>query len=98
MSFKELFSNLKFNLFQKEYTLSFFSSPSRQDTAMGRMDGKIAHVSICQDMPPDTQEETFLHEVIHHIDEQLAIKLSEEQTTALSTGLYCFLKENKLIN
>ena len=43
-------------------------------------------------------EQTFWHEIIHELDiNYLNSKLTEDQVDALSTGLYAFLKDNKLI-
>jgi hypothetical protein len=43
-------------------------------------------------------EQTFFHEVIHAIsDHYINSELSERQVDNMATGLYAFLKDNKLI-
>ncbi len=39
---------------------------------------------------------TFLHEVIHQVDNKYNVKLSEKQTTNLEIGLFQVLRDNKL--
>ena len=39
---------------------------------------------------------TLLHEIIHIIEENLRIDITEEQLGLISTGLYGIIKENKL--
>jgi hypothetical protein len=44
----------------------------------------------------DFENEVILHETIHLIDEALLLGLTEEQVTALSSGLFCVYRENKM--
>lgn len=47
---------------------------------------------------PEFIEQTFIHEVLHLIDiNYLNGKLTEDQVDAMATGMYAFLKDNKLI-
>jgi hypothetical protein len=46
---------------------------------------------------PQQQEETFLHEVIHGIEKSYGLELEERDVTALSSGIYQVLKDNKLL-
>jgi hypothetical protein len=45
---------------------------------------------------PQKREETYLHEIIHHIDSALDLRLKEAQVRRLSVGLYQVLHDNKL--
>jgi hypothetical protein len=64
------------------------------------------HIGICYawrnrieldgDLVPDTAGETFLHEVIHAIEQKLVLKLTEAQVNNLALALYQFLKQNNI--
>jgi hypothetical protein len=78
------------------YKISLFDSPGRADGSMGRSDVMMGKITICKDMPQDIQEQTLWHEILHVIDTNVGTKLTEEQVTALSGGLYSVIKENNL--
>lgn len=44
----------------------------------------------------DAKGETFIHEVIHHIDSKYYIGLKEKQVEKLGSGMYAFLRDNLL--
>ena len=46
-------------------------------------------------MDEQQQKDTLLHEVVHAIDDTLALGMTEEQVHALGAGLYQVLSENK---
>jgi hypothetical protein len=46
---------------------------------------------------PQKREETFLHEIIHHIDSALDLRLKESQVRRLSVGLYQVIHDNRLV-
>ena len=41
-------------------------------------------------------EESFIHELLHHIDYKYNVKLKESQVNALASGIYQVFKDNKL--
>lgn len=43
-------------------------------------------------------DSTLLHEIIHVIDVNRALKLSEEQVQSLSTGIYAVIVDNKSVS
>jgi hypothetical protein len=45
-------------------------------------------------LPADTERETLLHEVIHAVEESLALGLTEAQVHALACGLFAVLRDN----
>ena len=58
-----------------------------------------AHKNIMylqDDLPKDKMGETLIHEVIHAIEQQMNLKMTENQVNNLALGLYQFLKENKI--
>lgn len=43
----------------------------------------------------ETEQETLLHEVIHAVDESLALGLTEQQVHAMACGLFAVFKDNE---
>lgn len=54
-------------------------------------------ITIQEQMAQSKKEGTIFHEVIHEIDCQNRLKLTEEQVTSLGEGLYAFLIDNNLL-
>ncbi|MDF2805021.1 MAG: hypothetical protein K0S61_4926 [Anaerocolumna sp.] len=54
-------------------------------------------INIANKYSTDQVNCTLFHEVIHGIDDNFDIGLSEEQTQKLGKGLYGFIKDNPLI-
>lgn len=44
----------------------------------------------------DWKGNTFLHEIMHHINDKLEVGLSEKEVGRISDGLYQTLKDNKI--
>ncbi len=44
----------------------------------------------------DYQKNTFLHEIVHHINDKQETHLTERQVSRLTDGLYQVLKDNKI--
>ena len=53
---------------------------------------KMGNMSVS----PQQKEESYLHEILHHIDSALVLNIKETQITRLSAGLYQVLHTNKL--
>jgi len=79
-----------------KHKISYFKEHDPTDSAMGRSLIKMGEIKICNEMPKDIQEQTISHEVVHIINDHLGIELKENQVCALASGLYSFIKENKL--
>ena len=96
MLFKTIENNLK--LLGKTILVEFVDfDKTCEEGRFGRSNLKQGNILIDNTIRNERQEETLLHEVIHHINSDLYLKISEEQTTALSTALYSFLRDNKII-
>ena len=54
-------------------------------------------IFIQSDLAQSKKESNLLHEVIHEIDGQMDIDLSENQVSILSEGFYQFLVDNDLL-
>jgi hypothetical protein len=62
--------------------------------AFGKVDVNKLQVVILDDLPPPLEKDTVLHEIIHAIDEQLALKLKERQIEALGCMLQQVFADN----
>jgi hypothetical protein len=51
-------------------------------------------ISVKKNSNYDFERETLLHEIIHCIDEATGAGLTEQQVTAISSGLFCVYREN----
>lgn len=78
----------------KEIEYTEYESSSRVDGTMGRSDSKLGKIHVCRELTGDNKQEVILHETIHLICEFLAIELTEQQVTALSSAIFCVSKEN----
>ncbi len=65
---------------------------------MGRLSYDTAQIHIRNDLPIDKKMETLLHEVMHAVYMNAGLQPGDEEekvVTALSSGVYQFLKDNK---
>ena len=69
------------------YQVKYIESCDRNDTFMGRCDGKLAVITIAKEMPKELQAQTLTHEVIHAISNILELGLTETQVSGLAAGM-----------
>lgn len=65
---------------------------------MGRLSYDTAQIFIRKDIPLDKKLETLLHEVMHVVYMNAGLQPGDEEekvVTAMSSGVYQFLKDNK---
>ena len=80
-----------------EYTVEPFETDVDRNL-MGRLAYNTAQIYIRKDLPLDKKYETLLHEVFHAVYMNAGLQPDdpeEKVVTALSSGVYQFLKENK---
>ena len=71
----------------KPYTIRYL--PKNQfPEYMGTVNRGLQIICVEESLAPQQREDTILHEVIHIIDGELAIKLSEEDIQRLSVGIH----------
>lgn len=83
-------------ILSKQYKIEKVQNNEFSDLTIGRVNTKTGIIYIDESLNQDIKDETLLHEVLHVIDDNLKLNLSEEQIIRLSTGLYCILKENNI--
>ena len=79
------------------YTVESFETDVDRNL-MGRLAYDTAQIYIRKDLPVDKKYETLLHEVMHAVYMNTGLQQGDEEekiVTALSSGIYQFLKENK---
>lgn len=80
-----------------DYTIGGFDTDVDRNL-MGRLSYDVAQIYIRNDLPIDKKYETLLHEVMHAVYMNAGLQPGDEEekvVTALSSGIYQFLKDNK---
>lgn len=80
-----------------EYSVEPFE-PDVDRNLMGRLQYDTANIYVRRDLTLDKKMETLLHEVIHVVYMNAGLTPSDEEekvVTAISSGVYQFLKDNK---
>lgn len=80
-----------------DYTVETFKQ-SIDINLMGRLSYDTAQIFVREDLPLDKKKETLLHEVIHAVYMNAGLQPGDDEekiVTALSSGVYQFLKDNK---
>lgn len=80
-----------------DYSINGFDTDVDRNL-MGRLAYDTAQIYIRNDLPVDKKYETLLHEVIHIVYMNSGLQPSDDEekvVTALSSGIYQFLKDNK---
>lgn len=67
-----------------------------EDERIGECDVDNGCISILSGLNRDVYLETALHEIIHAVDKELLIGLTEEQVQRLGVSLYAVYKENAM--
>jgi hypothetical protein len=78
---KTIICGIPFEIIQREPN-------TRADTNFGRMDVKMAQITIDKTMPPEMREATIVHEWMHAVYEINGIDHTEIQIGVLATELY----------
>ena len=80
-----------------DYTVETFKQ-SIDINLMGRLSYDTAQIFVREDLPLDKKMETLLHEVMHASYMNAGLQPGDDEekiVTALSSGIYQFLKDNK---
>lgn len=82
----------------KEYRVAFEKNLHDGNAELyGEMDSKLEIITLDEDLSEDQKNATLLHEIIHALDDVMAIDLKEEQVIKLANGLYMLAKQNDLL-
>lgn len=76
----------------KEYRTVF--GAQLETGVLGEHDQMKGEVRVTGGLPHDEERETLLHELIHAIDEQIGIGLTEKRVRQLSVCIYALVRDN----
>ena len=61
---------------------------------VGECDTAEQEISIRNNLKPDTEKDTMLHETIHAVSDAMGLDMTEEQVMGLASGLLAVLLDN----
>ena len=77
----------KAEILGKPYRIVEIEATSAPDYC-GTNNREAQTITVVSGLPQEGRDDTILHETIHVISDELCLKLSEEQVSALACGLY----------
>ncbi|MCL5045571.1 MAG: hypothetical protein M1598_01990 [Actinobacteria bacterium] len=77
-----------------EFQVEFVEVVNKHVSRRAEIDHLAGKIRIDASMMASRQEESLLHEVLHELDQQCHVGLSEEDLWRLAEGLYAVLKVN----
>lgn len=84
------------NILGHKYEVKTEEHLGRDRSAHGMSCGNGCWIVIDPSIPPTMQDSTLVHEIVEQLDFLLELKLEHHQITALCSGLYQVLHDNKL--
>ena len=75
------------NILGKKYAVQYVKS-NDINGSFGSAKRADALIRINSEISPEQQEETLLHEVMHIVDEELLLGMTEEQIHRMAVGVY----------
>jgi hypothetical protein len=78
----------------KEYRVEEVPESGLTRTTIGSCNERTLTISVMDSLVDKHKRETVLHEVLHALDVALATNLTEQQITALSSGLYALAQDD----
>lgn len=76
----------------KRFTVTY--GGPMEDGLVGECDSDALRISIRDNQPLESEQDTLLHEVLHAVDEAMGLKMKEAQVKGAATGLLAVLKDN----
>jgi hypothetical protein len=81
----------------QDYSIEFLKGKKSRGF-IGRCFPHANRIQLEETLCDDKMGETFLHKVLHAIDENLELGIKHKSVNRLGIALYQFLKDNKYIN
>jgi hypothetical protein len=79
----------------KRYKIKFLRDAKFEDSEFGECDFDKMEISVNTDKGVDHQRDTLVHEILHAIDYDCKLKLSESQIRSLGRDIFQVLRVNK---
>ncbi len=70
---------------------------NEERSLFGHIDYATRRIEIATKYGPEQAEASFIHEIIHAIDDLFALGLEERQVDCLAKGFYMILQDNDLV-
>jgi hypothetical protein len=78
-----------------EYSINLVAQPELDgEPKLGTIDYRKLEIEIDEEMHPDVQIVTLWHEILHGIDDQHNLGLTDGKTDALAYGIVQVLRDN----
>ena len=78
----------------KTYKVRPFQDTLLKTQAAGANDVKLALIEYDPQMTKDQVKDTLLHEIVHILDYDFQLEMSERQVHCLASGLFSVFKDN----
>lgn len=78
----------------KTYKVLYASGKPLDDDNLGELDHDKQRIHVRTGQPLEQEQDTLLHEVVHGIDHEMNLNMSEKQVRGLATGMLAVLKDN----
>jgi hypothetical protein len=78
----------------KTYNIKFLKDTKFEEDEFGEVDFDKMEISINVEKGTDHQRDTVVHEILHAIDYDMKLNLSEKQVRSLACAVYQVLKSN----
>jgi hypothetical protein len=93
----EVVASGEINILERPYAITRYKHAARDSNTMGISDSRDGKIAFEEGLSNGSLGQTFTHEVIHAIADDLGISLNEEQVTGLAAGLFAVLSRNGLV-
>ena len=78
----------------KTYSIRYVSGKPLDDGNLGELDHDKQAITIRTGQPLQQEQDTVLHEIMHGVDHELFLKMSEKQVRGMATGILAVLNDN----
>lgn len=86
--------NKSVDVLGKTYKIRFVKNKQMDEQEYGLVDFNSMGILVNRERGKDHQKDTVIHEIIHALDEDLAMGLTEKQVRNLGCGFFQVLKSN----
>ena len=82
----------------KTYGIAYAIGKPLDDGNLRELDHEKQSITIRIGQPLEQEQDTILHEILHGVDHELFLKMSEKQVRGMTTGLLAVLKDNPKVS
>lgn len=78
----------------RQFSVRYYKDSPLDLSCMGKCEVAALRISVQDELPLATEQDTLFHEVTHAIEKTLGLDLTELQVNALSAGWVQVLRDN----